>query len=376
VKALAAIRPDPEEVVPTLQQTLRRAQPPEAVLLHALLGKLSGTEVQEGRRIVKLLRAHPRETFSVAELAFRVLGAAALPVLLEILSLEEGNGELCPVALRSLDDLDPQSLTGAPGKLGPLLKDERFRYDALRIAAKIGPDAKELVPALAACLRERTAVQQALFALACIGPEARPAVPAIEPLLGEEKFQYHALQALENIGSDARGAAPKIASLKAPMGQKIAALAAVGADADLLRPFVVEAMERRSSYRSYVAACRALPRLGAQAQSVIPVLADQLGGLWDEPAVDALAALGPAAAPAAEGVAAVLWDQLRYQRSEPPVLALLCCKALGRMGPAVATSPPVMEALQRAQEHRISAIQEAARDALARIEPSPEERQR
>ncbi len=363
--ALAAIGPASKETLPVLRELMKRAHPFEAVLVHALIGTLTETEIEEARRIVELMRAHPRETWTSGELAFRMFGATALPVLLEMLSPDDER--ICTIALNAVDRLGASAARAAAARLAPVLRDKRFQYDALGLVCKIGPAAGNLVPTLVTCLKERSHVERVLLALASIGPAAHSATPAIEPFLTEEKFKYSALVALEKIGPGARSAVAKVAALDDPEGQKSRTLVAIGAEPDVLMPIVLKAIERPIPGARYAAGCHAVAHLGPRAREALPLLADRHLDMF---AIRALAAIGPAASRAAEAIAAVLWDASQYYAGSPQ-FAVLCCEALGKIGLPEAGARPVLEALRRAAEHQNPEIRAAARTALEQVSTRP-----
>jgi hypothetical protein len=362
VRTLAAIGPASREALPALRTFLDRAEPFEAVLARALIGRLTGTEVEEARHIVELIRQRPRETWGADELAFRMVGASVLPVLLEMLAT--GN-ELCAVALKSfefMDPLDAEAAAAVAARMAPVVRDKRFRYDALGLVCGLGAAARELVPVLVMCLKERSHVPSTLAALAAIGPAASSATETIEAILQEEKYHYKALVALERIGRGANRAVAKVAALDDPGGQKITTLVAIGAGPDVLAPLVLEAIRRPVPGR-YAAGCAAVADLGSQARDAVALLVVRDP---DKFSIKALGAIGPPAAPAAEVIAAALWDASRYYSGDPE-FAVLCCEALGNLGPAASERTPVVEALLRAGEHVDPEISAAARAALERI---------
>jgi len=85
---------------------------------------------------------------------------------------------------------------------------------AVEVARRLGPKAKDAVPALALKLKDPDADfrREVEFALAAIGPDAKAAVPALVDHLGTEepKVRYIACYALGKIGPAARDAVPAL----------------------------------------------------------------------------------------------------------------------------------------------------------------------
>jgi len=127
--------------------------------------------------------------------------------------------EATPEALNDMLDALASLGEKAVPRLIKALEAEAVRPKAAAIIARIGPPAKEAVPALIAALADKNPEtrNEVLFALAAIGPEAKEAVPAIKEALKDPdmKVCYSACYALGKIG-------PAAASAKADLAEHLA----------------------------------------------------------------------------------------------------------------------------------------------------------
>jgi HEAT repeat protein len=98
-----------------------------------------------------------------------------------------------------------------------LLKDPKRRERAMKVLAKIGPEAAPAVPELAALLKDKDPKvrTEALFALAAIGPKASAAIaPATEALADTDRdVMLTAGYFLGKLGPEAKGSAPALRKL-------------------------------------------------------------------------------------------------------------------------------------------------------------------
>ena len=146
-----------------------------------------------------------------------------------------------PVLKKVMEDAEPEvlndildALAGLGEKAVPrliaALDVEEMRAKAATIIARIGPPAKEAVPALIAALEDQSPETccEVLFALAAIGPDAAEGVPALVKALGnpEANVCYGACYALGKIGP---AAMPAKAQLLATLDSEDPFLAMAGA---------------------------------------------------------------------------------------------------------------------------------------------------
>jgi HEAT repeat protein len=149
---------------------------------------------------------------------------AAARGLLELKAPEMVSKEL-DAATAKLDEAQVERLLDAFAALGArvvprateLLKDPKRRERAMKVLAKIGPEAAPAVPDLVALLKEQDAKvrTEALFTLAAIGPKAAAAIgPATEALADTDRdVMLTAGYFLGKLGPEAKAAAPALKKL-------------------------------------------------------------------------------------------------------------------------------------------------------------------
>lgn len=205
---------------------------------------------------------------------------------------------VAPVLLKAIHDQD-QSVIGnavdALASLGASIvsrvannglknKNKELRLYAVRVLAKIGPDAKEAAPALAEALNgaEGDFRREAQFVLGMFGPAAAPAVPELIKSLAsdDEQVRNSAIYALGKIGPAAQAASPDLRNLLGG-ADDFARFAATWAlvrinpkDAKFVAAAVPELVKGLSDERPLVRAESAatLGELGPAAKSFLPEL--------------------------------------------------------------------------------------------------------
>lgn len=130
-----------------------------------------------------------------------------------------------PIIKRAMDGASPETMEAAMDAAASLgvkvlprlieaLKVEDVRPRAAAIIARIGPEAKDAVPALIGALGDPDpdTRNEVLFALAAIGPDAAQAVPALVKALDDpgENVSYAACYALGKVGPAAMAAKPAL----------------------------------------------------------------------------------------------------------------------------------------------------------------------
>lgn len=136
--------------------------------------------------------------------------------------------EVAPVLVKAIHDADPTVIANAVDALASLgpkivprligaLNNKDLRLHAARVLGRIGPDAKEAVPALAAALDDAEGEyrREVQFSLGAIGPAAAPAVPALIESLesDDDQIRNSAVYALGKIGPAAKTSAPALTKL-------------------------------------------------------------------------------------------------------------------------------------------------------------------
>ena len=136
---------------------------------------------------------------------------------------------VAPVLLKAIRDED-QSVIGntidalaslgaqiVPRLVNNGLKNKDLRLYAVRVLAKIGPDAKEAAPALAMALADAEGDfrRESQFVLGMFGPAAAPAVPELIKSLAsdDDKVRNSAVYALGKIGPAAKAASATLRKL-------------------------------------------------------------------------------------------------------------------------------------------------------------------
>jgi HEAT repeat protein len=299
---------------------------------------------------------------------------------------EDAEAEVRYEAARALRKIGPGAKAAVPAlvlALGRALekdKDGNVRYEAVQALGKIGPEAEAAVPALIRLLDKDDWQEYALEALAGIGPGAKAAVPAILPFL-ENGEGYHgwlrlcAVVALGKIGPEARPAVPALAKLL----ERNAGGVGYGGDSAAMRPF-------DAPPEDIVAA---LGSIGPDAKAAVPAMVAVLGGYYGHETAEALARIGPAAAPALLGAMrhkempirfraawtlaaigrtteAVLPELAELLKDRKPSVRWAAAWALGQIGPKAAPCAPAL--VESLQDEDILARWAAAR-ALGRIAP-------
>jgi HEAT repeat protein len=251
--------------------------------------------------------------------------------------------------------------------LREVLSDEKQAESAAHVLGLIGPPAAEAVPDLIALLQRRSfptaAREEAAFALGRIGEPNAEIVPALVVALKDGKMEVRrqGADALGWIGPAAGEAVPAlVAALKddEPEVAKKAcqALSFVGeasATSALLEAFQSDRTE------IVVAAGRALWRLGAKAEAVLPALLSLAQGPLDktEGARNLLASFGPLTVP-------ILMNALGDDEAARRETA---AEVLGRIGPP---ARPAVPALIAALKDKSSSVSLISAIALAEIDPT------
>jgi HEAT repeat protein len=223
-----------------------------------------------------------------------------------------------------------------------------FRRYAAEALGKIGPEAKEAIPALIAALNDQDADvrRYAADALGEIGPEAKVAVPALIAALNDQDIvvRSSAAEALGKIGPEAKEVVPAlIAALKDQKvlvrSSAVHALGKIGPEAKEAAPALSAALNDQDAVVSLFAA-EALGKIGPEAKEVVPALIAALkaqGMLVRRHAAEALGKIGPEAKEAIPALSDALKDQNADVRRS-------AAAALGRIGKEAA--PALIAALK------------------------------
>ncbi len=246
-------------------------------------------------------------------------------------------------------------------------KDPETRQDAAVLLGRMGPAAKEAVPALVAALKDEAVASRAAIALTQIGAAA---VPALGKALKDpdQSVRLQAARVLGNLGPAAREALPDLVDALSGANGPVRALAAravgrIGAPARPTVPHLLVLL-KDPDQRAREAAVRALIRIGPVAvENVVPALAKAVQN-DDDAAVRRLAAgaLGEYG-PDAKGAVTALTHALD---DEEPDVKIAAAIVLGLIGP---DAKPANTKLRGLVKDRNIAVALAAASALSVTDP-------
>ena len=178
--------------------------------------------------------------------------------------------------------------------------EHRSHVEAAEWLSRIGPPAKNAVPALCRMLRKGDEDTRAKAAEALAAIHGRPdvAVPALVAALGDERWlvRSYAGHALQAFGADATSAIP---ALRGALGDKeglvavsaAAALCAIEGKPEAVVPTLVETLKSDPEPYARSAAAEALGTIGPTANDAVPQLTASLGDEWRTVRVSAAGAL-------------------------------------------------------------------------------------
>jgi HEAT repeat protein len=338
IEALQAIGPDPEKMESMLERILLEGNP--TVIVPAL-----ETFAEFGEAAVPRVRAllrRPDLAYWGVVLAGDIGPAAADAVPELIPLLDSPQHELRIKVLIALGEIGPNSAAAVPAIVQRLESDEIVgaRYAAAFALGNIGAKTEEANRALVDAARgeEPTLKMLSLWALARINPDQQRVVKyAAETLVAglaidDAQVRSVAARALADFGDHAELVAPALVAMLQDadpqvVGNALDALASIG-------PEVVDRIAgalKNPDLRHY--ATRLLYRLGPEAAEAVPALTQAL----QEPVTDAndaafrvetqmaLAAIGPAAAPAVQ-------ELIKSLDSDDIDIRGTACYALGKIG--------------------------------------------
>jgi HEAT repeat protein len=317
--------------------------------------------------------------------ASSAIGAEApLPVEKLVSQLETGEVPVRRDASYHLLKLGPKAKDALPALIKALDdQDKQVWSNSVAAIAAIGPDAKEAIPALIEDLDARKGrgqrgfdKNQALFrsayALTRIGSEAIP--PLIQALNGEEpSLRAGAAKALAGMGPAAKESIPALVSnlkhwdndvqretvdalaligpeAKAPVIQSLSAkearersaavmvFANMGRSAQDVAPAMLEQLGKETDAVVRVSLLTALPKVGADPKTLVPLLIEALKDPNDtirHAAVNGLLSFPVARKQIVESLTVLLWDANKEMSQRAAYV-------LGRFGVAAATAVPAL----------------------------------
>jgi HEAT repeat protein len=324
----------------------------------------------------RLLDARDEKVRARASRALANLAPASLPALTK--ALREGPARSRLAAAQGLSGVYCDMAATVPALTAALADaDKAVRCEVALTLARAAPKkARPALPVLVAALREGGPYEgPAASALARLGAEARPVVPELLRALKDERRQsrFQAAWALAAIEPSA--AAPAVPALVEALGSKgeidrrVAARAAeqIGPAARATVPALRAALTDRS-LPLRLAAAKALVKIDrTEAKVAVPVLCAMVEakrlrpGYLRAQALEALAGMGPDAAPAVGPLLVVL-----ARDRDDPFWADVA-GAVVRIAPA--RSAPAMKALRDALRSANGELADEALDVLERLGP-------
>jgi len=283
-----------------------------------------------------------------------------------------------PLLVKVMEDKDPavrvramRALVASGKEAVPFLiqalKDEKAAYWVCLVLNQIGPEAQDAVPALIVLLGDKRPQvrREAILTLAEIGKPAAPAVGQLVKALDDELDRTPAVYAIGRIGA-ATGDGEKIIRGYMNSSDKILGAVSIWTLARLHpenKQLVSDATQRlfeglkSDDPAIRKASAKALAELRPGPEIALPIMEKAFANADEKVirgALDALAALGPAAVPK-------LIEALKHENIRPYVVYML-----GRCGPA---AKPAVEALTLLIEDKNPDVQHETLITLAKIGP-------
>jgi HEAT repeat protein len=377
LRALAALGPRARAAVPALRKALTDEDP--FVCFHA--GVALGEIGPNARSAIPALMANFRHknmwVHGGAAIALGQLGGVAVPDLLRVV---EGKDQAArSSAIFVLEKIGPEAKAAVPA-LKRLLKHRSvtLRIEAASALWRITKD-PAAVPPLRAALENKDPLicANAARGLGKIGPDAKDAVPALAAVLKDKAARAarerrplppsalacnDAVRALRQIGPAASAAVPALIEAvrrtkEVPFGEEVAyTLRAIGPKAV---PLLTKALQGKENDHVRAMAVEALGLIGPRASGAVPALRDVLKEARGELRVT---------------VSTALWRIARHRVAVPVLMGALADKdswvrqraaeALGEIGPPARTAVP---ALGKALKDEDDGVRWYAAKALGRI---------
>lgn len=203
VQALAAMGPDPKDVVPVFLEVSDADEYLWADVIEVLkdIGPTAVPEVLRG-----LTDGKPAIRCS----AIRILGGLGAPAPVAVPALSDSLGDMDAgvrlAAATALSEMGPSAIEAVPALAAAVTNDNALRAMALAAAGALGPVAQGVAwPALFDLLRDESDVARSMAAMALgrMGPAAKEAVPALVAALKDPCVAGDAWEALKQIDPQA-----------------------------------------------------------------------------------------------------------------------------------------------------------------------------
>jgi len=293
---------------------------------------------------------------------------------------------LLPKLSAALNDGDPVVRSAAAGALAglpygrddvPMLekylaqRDPAVRTFAARGLAKVGPDARPMVPALLAAYRGAGAPLKAAImeALAGIGPESDDAMPQIQDALGDSDLDVRrrAIAAAGAMGKAAASALPALAdAIKEPALRKDALAAVKRLGHDARDASIVSALARLLSDRdAQEQAIETLQAVAPREKKLVALAADGLIPLFENRLIVFRSKVSGALAAMGKSAVAPLTHALGNAH---PGIRIGAADTLGQIGAPARTRSCLRALAVGAQTDSIVQVRQACESALLKIQ--------
>ena len=342
------------------------------------LGKIRASDAK--LVLIEALKDKDHFVIGCAAEALADIGAKdAVPALIELLKDKENFRRMVVYALGEIGD--PSAIPA----LIEALKDEEewVRSSAAEALGKMRD--KSVIPVLIEALKneddsDEEVISEAAKALGKIGPEAKDAVPALINVLNYEygNVKQYAAEALGNIGSEVKGTIPALIKVlkneyeDSDVRKSAArALGKIGPTAKDAVPVLVEALKNEYENKD-IRDCKdyiiALGYIGPAAKDAVPMLIEALKhkpeyedvGDVRSDAAFALGKIGSAAKDAVPELVELLQDEERTNK-------MYAAEALGKIGPEAKDAVP---ALINALNHKDVSVEISISTAIYNIGPA------
>ncbi len=271
------------------------------------------------------------------------------------------------IRVRILSALADAGAGAVPGLIEALKMGDDAAYWACIVARSIGPEAKEIVPALTERLKDKNPAlrREVILTLGAMGDAAVPAVPEIAKALDDGSTRTAATFVLGQLGKVPADAEPKVLANAKDKDHLLSTLSIWTIarihpdDKNLTKHAMEHLVSRLTDEDPFVreVAARGLLALPPAPELAVPIWEKAFKDMNEETAGNALtavASLGAAAVPR-------LIEGLKHEQLRIPL-----AEALGRIGPAAAPAAP---ALAKLMTDKSAPVVMAAATALAAIGP-------
>ena len=372
IDALGGMGRDAVAAVPDLVRFLKSDDQSRSAAAGLALARIlpRGSEVL-GDAVPVLVKALKRKEQSIrgdATRALTLIGAPALPLLIEVIERQMDDPELVRDAEAALEGMGADAAPAVPALIKALQsQDENVVMGAARTLGIIGSAAKAAVPELRKMLGHTNPTVRA-HAASSLGDFGSVASAAVDDLLkatqdSDSQVRREAVEALGRMGSAASSAVPAlIAALDDPAAEvTVNAALALRRIGPASVPLLVPVINQNAKQRQL--AVLILREFGGQAKPAVATLTKALESddtAFVRDVIMTLARIGPAVRTAAPALMNMLKDDSNKLRGP-------AAYALAKMG-AKESVPLLIKVLeQNDEDHRLQIL---AASALTMLEPN------